>query len=239
MELQGETVIAAPRERVWSALNDPDVLRRCIDGVESLDRVGDNRFEGKLNAKVGPVRASFTGGVTLENLDPPNGYKLTGEGKGGVAGFAKGSADVRLADETLPDGTTGTRLTYVARSTVGGKLAQLGTRLIEGTARGYAETFFARLKEIVEAPAVEPASPAGPTGAATADEPAANLGIGSDTGEAVAASAAGLGTTTAPAGPTPRAETPDADDKAGIPPLVWGGALTLLLILFLWYMLAE
>jgi carbon monoxide dehydrogenase subunit G len=234
MELQGETLIAAPRERVWVALNNPDVLRRCIDGVESLDKVADNRFEGKLNAKVGPVRASFTGGVDLQDLDPPNSYTIVGEGKGGVAGFAKGSADVKLADEALADGGTGTRLTYVARSTVGGKLAQLGARLIEGTARSYAETFFARLKAEVEAPAPPPAfAPAG------FEETPANLGIGSDTGEAVAANVAEIPTTMAPEGPLPPMATADADDRAGIPPIVWGGALTLLLILFTWFMLAQ
>jgi carbon monoxide dehydrogenase subunit G len=221
MELRGETSIAAPRERVWAALNDPAVLSRCIDGVESLEKVGDNRFEGKLNAKVGPVRASFTGGVDLLNLDPPNGYTIAGEGKGGVAGFAKGSADVTLAEATMPDGSTGTLLSYVARSTVGGKLAQLGARLIEGTARGYAETFFARLKAEVEgrAPEAAGASP--------------NLGIGSDTGEAVAANAAEM-----------LEEAPDAppastDTGKGVPPLVWGGLLTLLLVVFTWLMLAT
>lgn len=220
MELQGETLIAAPRERVWAALNDPDVLARCIDGVESLEKVGDSRFEGKLNAKVGPVRASFTGGVDLQNLDPPNGYTITGEGKGGVAGFAKGSADVSLADEALEDGSIGTRLRYVARSTVGGKLAQLGARLIEGTARGYAESFFAKLKAEVEGPAL-------------AEQPTpANLGIGSDTGDAVAAAAGEIDTSAA-------APSVVADDGKGIPPIVWGGALTLLLVLFIWFMLAT
>ena len=152
MELKGETQIAAPREAVWAALNDPEVLARCIDGVESLVRDGENRFQGKLNAKVGPVRATFTGAVTLENLDPPNGYTLVGEGKGGVAGFAKGSAQVSLSDATLADGTPATLLTYHAKSTVGGKLAQLGARLIEGTAKAYAESFFARLKLELEGP---------------------------------------------------------------------------------------
>ncbi|MDO9487455.1 MAG: carbon monoxide dehydrogenase subunit G [Sphingomonadaceae bacterium] len=170
MDLQGETLISAPRERVWAALNDPIVLARCIDGVESLDKVGDSRFEGKLNAKVGPVRASFTGGVDLLNLDPPNGYTISGEGKGGVAGFAKGSADVKLVDEAMPDGSLGTRLSYVARSTVGGKLAQLGARLIEGTARGYAESFFAKLKAEVEAPLPDDApAPVAPSAEAKRD----------------------------------------------------------------------
>ena len=206
MELQGETLIAAPRERVWAALNDPEVLARCIDGVESLSKVGDSRFEGKLNAKVGPVRASFTGGVDLQNLDPPNGYTIAGEGKGGVAGFAKGSADVKLVDETLPDGSTGTRLTYLARSTVGGKLAQLGARLIEGTARGYAESFFAKLKAEVEGPAPVDEAATANAGAITT-LPAASGGI--------------------------------RDHRKGFPRIVWAGALALVLVLFIWLMLAT
>lgn len=214
MELQGETLIAAPRERVWAALNDPEVLRRCIDGVESLEKVGDNRFEGKLNAKVGPVRASFTGGVDLQDLDPPNRYTIVGEGKGGVAGFAKGSAEVNLADETLPDGATGTRLAYVARSTVGGKLAQLGARLIEGTARGYAETFFARLKAEVEAPAEA-------TDGATA-----------------AVDVAEIPTTLAADGPTPPMATRGTDGRSGAAPVVWTAAL-LLIALLAWFMLSA
>jgi carbon monoxide dehydrogenase subunit G len=232
MEIQGDTLIAAPRERVWAALNDPAVLARCIEGVESLEKVGDSRFEGKLNAKVGPVRASFTGGVDLQNLNPPTSYTLAGEGKGGVAGFAKGAADVTLTEEALPDGGAGTRLAYVARSTVGGKLAQLGARLVEGTARSYAETFFARLKAEVEGPVI--AADATPA-AADAATPA-NLAIGSDTGEAVAANAAEIVGDSVLEPPSFAA--PDADDGKGIPPLVWGGALTLLLVLFTWLMLA-
>ncbi len=154
MELKGETLIAAPRQAVWQALNDPAVLARCIDGVESLTKAGDDRFDGVLNARVGPVRARFTGAVTLSDLDPPNGYTISGEGKGGVAGFARGSAKVRLADE---DG--GTRLSYDVSSNVGGKLAQLGSRLIEGAARGYADSFFARLKAELEQPAAAASPP--------------------------------------------------------------------------------
>ncbi|BBE35830.1 CoxG family protein [Sphingosinicella microcystinivorans] len=145
MELNGETLIAAPRERVWAALNDPDVLAACIEGVERLERAGENRFEGTMNAKVGPVRAKFTGAVELSEIDAPNAYVISGEGKGGVAGFAKGKASVRLED--APDGT---RLAWQASSTVGGKLAQLGARLIEGTAKAYAESFFAAFKSRVE-----------------------------------------------------------------------------------------
>ena len=152
MQLTGEVTIAAPRDRVWAALNNPDVLARCIEGVESLTRVagdGGDRFEGKMNAKVGPVRATFTGQVTLTDVVEPESYVLVGEGKGGVAGFAKGQAAVTLqaiaAAETL--------LRYDVTSSVGGKLAQLGARLIEGTAKGYATSFFARLKDELETPA--------------------------------------------------------------------------------------
>jgi carbon monoxide dehydrogenase subunit G len=155
MELKGEVRIEAPRERVWAALNDPDILARSIDGVERLEAVGDNRFEGSLKAKVGPVRATFSGTVALSNLDPPNGYTLSGEGSGGVAGFAKGSADVTLEDA----GDGATLLRYLARSQVGGKLAQLGSRLVEGAAKGYADSFFQNFRAIVEAPA-EAAPPA-------------------------------------------------------------------------------
>jgi carbon monoxide dehydrogenase subunit G len=155
VELTGESFLAAPRSAVWAALNDPAVLARCIDGVETLtsttDASGATRFDGKMNARVGPVRATFAGGVTLTEVDAPNRYVLVGEGKGGVAGFAKGSAEVRLSDATV-DGRTGTQLDYTVSSSVGGKLAQLGARLIEGTARGYAETFFARLKAEIETP---------------------------------------------------------------------------------------
>ena len=157
MELKGETRIEATRQTVWDALCDPAILARCIDGVERLDAVGENRFEGALNAKVGPVKARFAGEVELTEMDPPNRYVLVGEGKGGVAGFAKGSAEVVLSDA---DGNA-TLLSYVAKAQVGGKLAQLGTRLIEGTAKGYATSFFERFKQEVEGPAPEeqPAAP--------------------------------------------------------------------------------
>lgn len=154
MELNGETLIAAPRERVWAALNDPEVLAACIDGVERLERAGENRFEGTMNAKVGPVRAKFTGAVELSEIDAPNAYVISGEGKGGVAGFAKGKASVRLED--APGGT---RLAWQASSTVGGKLAQLGARLIEGTANAYAESFFSAFKARVESDGAAESAP--------------------------------------------------------------------------------
>ncbi|MEY2884339.1 MAG: hypothetical protein RL490_2063 [Pseudomonadota bacterium] len=155
MELNGDVAIAAPRARVWAALNDPDTLARCIEGVESLVRVAGpdgERLEGKMNAKVGPVRATFAGHVTLMDVVAPERYRLVGEGKGGVAGFAKGEAAVALA-ETGPNATL---LSYKVTSSVGGKLAQLGARLIEGTAKGYATSFFERLKEEIEVPETAP-----------------------------------------------------------------------------------
>lgn len=155
MEIAGETRIAAPRQRVWEALNDITLLARCIDGVESFEAVGENRFAGRMAAKVGPVRATFAGTIELQNLDPPNGYTLSGEGKGGAAGFAKGSADVRLAE----DGPDTTILSYTARAATGGKLAQLGARLLEGTARQMADKFFAALKAEIEVPVALPEAP--------------------------------------------------------------------------------
>lgn len=153
MDLAGSVEIASPRSRLWAALNDPDVLARCIDGVERLTRSeGDAPvFDGEMQAKVGPVRARFAGTVRLEDIVAPERYRLVGEGKGGVAGFAKGSADVVLT-ELAP---AKTRLDYVVKAQVGGKLAQLGARLIEGAARQYAEGFFAKLKAEVEAPHID------------------------------------------------------------------------------------
>lgn len=168
MELSGEYRIPAPREAVWKALNDPDVLKQCIPGCESVEKTSDTEFNAKVRAKVGPVSAAFTGKVTLSDLDPPNGYKISGEGQGGVAGFARGGADVRLRpDETGTD----TILTYTVQANVGGKIAQIGSRLIEGTARSMAEQFFTKLSQIASQgqPAMEP----GIAAAATSAPPAA------------------------------------------------------------------
>ncbi|MGE0256520.1 MAG: carbon monoxide dehydrogenase subunit G [Alphaproteobacteria bacterium] len=159
MEMSGEYRIAASREVVWAALNDPEILRQAIPGCDSIDKTSDTDMTAKVTAKVGPVRASFEGKVTLSDLDPPNGYRISGEGKGGPAGFAKGGANVRL--EADGDGTL---LKYDVDATVGGKLAQLGARLIDGTARKMAADFFARFGEIVAAQAAAgaPAAAAAP-----------------------------------------------------------------------------
>ncbi|MHA1566561.1 MAG: SRPBCC family protein, partial [Alphaproteobacteria bacterium] len=137
MDMTGEYRIAASREAVWEALNDPEVLKQCIPGCESVDKTSDTTFSAKVTAKVGPVKAKFSGDVTLSDLDPPNGYRISGEGKGGPAGFAKGGATVKLEE----DGD-GTLLKYEVKATVGGKLAQIGSRLIDATARKMATEFF-------------------------------------------------------------------------------------------------
>lgn len=137
MEMTGEFRIPAPQEKVWDALNDADVLRQAIPGAESVEKVSDTEFSAVAKAKVGPVSAKFKGNVTLSDIDAPNGYTITGEGSGGAAGFAKGSAVVRLT----PDGD-GTILAYEVKATVGGKLAQVGQRFIDSTAKKMADEFF-------------------------------------------------------------------------------------------------
>jgi carbon monoxide dehydrogenase subunit G len=148
MDMTGEQRIPAPRQRVWEALNDPTILQQCIPGCEEIEQTTPTQWAAKVRAKVGPVSASFKGKVTLSDLDPPNGYKITGEGTGGAAGFAKGGAAVRLSD----DGA-GTILAYTVNAQVGGKLAQIGSRLIDGTARKMADDFFTRFAAIVGGPA--------------------------------------------------------------------------------------
>ena len=150
MDMSGEYVIAAPRQAVWEALNDPEILKQCIPGCESVDKTSDTSFEAKVTAKVGPVRAKFSGKVNMYDIDPPNGYTISGEGTGGAAGFAKGGAKVTLSDD--PEGT---KLEYSVDATVGGKLAQIGSRLIDSTAKKMANDFFGKFAELVAASAEE------------------------------------------------------------------------------------
>jgi len=145
MEMSGEYRIAAPRAKVWAALNDPAILKVSIPGCQELTRLSDTDMSAVVQAKVGMVRATFTGAVILSNLNPPNSYTITGEGKGGVAGFAKGGADVTLVEE----GPNTTLLKYTAQGLVGGKLAQIGARLIDATAKQMADQFFAKFAEKV------------------------------------------------------------------------------------------
>jgi uncharacterized protein len=157
MEMTGEFTIPAPRERVWQALNDPEILKQAIPGCQSIEKVSDTEFTAKVRAKVGPVSANFGGKVNLSDLDPPKAYTISGEGSGGVAGFAKGSAKVRL-DE---DGGETTVLHYEVQAHVGGKLAQIGSRLIDATSRKMAEDFFGRFVAAVSPPAAGNGSEAG------------------------------------------------------------------------------
>ncbi|MBV8393788.1 MAG: carbon monoxide dehydrogenase subunit G [Alphaproteobacteria bacterium] len=150
MEIKGEYKIAAPRDKVFAALNDQEVLKACIPGCESLDKLSDTEMTAKVRLRIGPVSAAFSGKVTLSDIDPPNGYKITGEGQGGVAGFAKGGADVKLSDDA-----GATVLTYNVDAQVGGKIAQVGARLIAGTSKKLADQFFGKFAEMVGAPPPE------------------------------------------------------------------------------------
>jgi carbon monoxide dehydrogenase subunit G len=139
MEMHGELRIPAPRAEVWEKLNDAETLKSCIPGCETVEKTSDTEFTAKVVARVGPVKATFSGKVTLTDLDPPAGYTITGEGTGGVAGFAKGSAKVALDDVGAE-----TVLRYGVQAQVGGKLAQIGSRLIDATSRKMADEFFSR-----------------------------------------------------------------------------------------------
>ena len=208
MEMTGEYTIPAPREKVWDALNDPEVLAACIPGCQELNKDSDTELSATVKSKVGPVSATFKGKVTLSEIDPPNGYKISGEGTGGVAGFAKGGAEVKLVDA---DG--GTTLTYVATAQVGGKLAQIGSRLIDSTAKKMANEFFGKFAEEVGGDAGPAETPAEPAPAA---EPAEE--------------------TPAPAAPEKPAEAASpapAESGGGISPAVWVGGLIVAVIVVL------
>ena len=160
MDMTGQYRIPAPREQVWAALNDPATLKASLPGCQSLEKLSDREFAAVVVAKVGPVQAKFNGNVTLSNLNPPESYRISGEGKGGAAGFAKGGADVMLIEEGEV-----TVLTYNAKADVGGKLAQLGSRLIDGTAKKMADEFFDNFSKQVAGPAPAPAPEPAPEAA--------------------------------------------------------------------------
>ena len=145
MELTGTRTIAADRATVWAALNDPEVLKACIPGCQELTGSAEEGFEATVVQKVGPVKATFRGAVTLEDVNAPVSYRIVGEGKGGAAGFAKGDAAVTLAE--VPEGT---ELSYTVDAKVGGKLAQLGSRIVDGFAKKMADKFFEDFKDQVE-----------------------------------------------------------------------------------------
>jgi len=168
MDMTGEFRIPAPRQRVWEGLNDPQILKECIPGCQTIEKVSDTEFAAKVLAQVGPVKANFAGKVTLSDLDPPQSYTIAGEGSGGVAGFAKGSAKVNLAE----DGSA-TLLHYTVQAHVGGKLAQIGSRLIDSVARKMAENFFTRFVAAIAPEQPAEAAEAAPEAAVAATEVAA------------------------------------------------------------------
>ena len=171
MELQGERLIPASVDATWAALNDPETLKACIAGCESLERTGDDAFAAVVAVKVGPVSARFKGNLKMTDVQAPNRYTINFDGQGGIAGFGKGSADVVLT----PEGEAQTKLAYAARAQVGGKLAQVGSRLVDAAASKIAEDFFKRFEAELQsrrpaaapaaaAPAVRPREPAGSLG---------------------------------------------------------------------------
>ena len=202
MDMKGEYRIEAPRQTVWEALNDPEILKQAIPGCEEIVKSSDTEMTAKVTAKVGPVKAKFQGNVTLSDINPPESYTISGEGKGGAAGFAKGGAKVNLAE----DGDA-TVLNYEVHANVGGKLAQLGSRLIDGTAKKMADDFFGNFVNLVGAPA--PA--AEPVAAPAAEAPAA-----------------------APAAATAPPPTAEPKPAKGLSPVTWvSGIVVLILILLL------
>jgi uncharacterized protein len=146
MEMIGEQLIPAPQQQTWDALNDPEMLKQCVPGCESIEPLGDNQYQVLMVARVGPVSAKFKGKLSLSDIQPPNSYAIAFEGQGGAAGFAKGGARVRLS----PEGGS-TRLSYEAKANVGGKLAQIGSRLVDAAARKVADDFFRNFNEKVAA----------------------------------------------------------------------------------------
>lgn len=176
MRMTGDQRIAAPRGRVWAALNDTDVLKQCIPGCQSLDKESDDRLRATVGIKVGPIGARFSGAVTLSDIDPPNGYTITGEGQGGAAGFAKGAAKVRLTEDA-----GATILAYEVDVQVGGRLAQLGGAILDTTAKQLAGSFFRRFGEIVAAapePAAQATAAAAPSAAAGEAQGRAQAAVG-------------------------------------------------------------
>jgi len=205
MEFQGRYLIPAAPELVWAGLNDPEILKACIPGCEEISKTSPTDFLATATLKIGPVKARFKGKVTLSELDPPTRCVLSGEGQGGMAGFAKGNAEVFLSQEG-----SGTSLSYAAHATVGGKLAQIGQRLIDGAAKQIADDFFGRFAAVLSAAAAETAP----------------LESGTDGGRAMEAENASLA----------HAQSEAVPRREGVSPEIWVvgliGVVVILLLLF-------
>ncbi len=214
MELTGEHTIQADRQKVWESLNDPEILKQCIPGCEEIEQSDENEFSAKVKAKVGPVNSRFSGKVTLSNLNPPESYTISGEGSGGAAGFAKGGADVHLEEIDASQ----TKLSYKVDAQVGGKLAQLGQRLIQSTANKYAKQFFDKFEQIVGEGAAADAADADAAAAevtqSTPQGGAAAAGGEAAKAESDAAHAAALAAGTYPETPGENAQTAQVDQQA-------------------------
>ncbi len=225
MKMNGEFRVPTDRETVWRALNDPEVLKECLPGCQEIEKTSDTEMTATLVIKVGPVKATFAGGVTLSDIDPPNGYTLSGQGQGGAAGFASGEAKVRLVAD---DGAT--LLQYECDAKVGGKLAQIGSRLIDSTAKKLAKQFFDSLAEklgggeepdaeaepVPEAEAAAPAPPADP--APAEPDPAATP-----------ADAPQEGAPDGAAGPA----LPPAAQRKGLPTMAWATAVVVVAVVLI------
>jgi len=231
MDMSGEYRIPAPRQRVWEALNDPEVLKAAIPGCEELNKVSENELEAKVKAKVGPVNAKFGGKVELSNLNPPESYTISGSGSGGSAGFAKGGADVRLAEDNGE-----TILRYDAKAEVGGKLAQIGSRLVQGTAKKMADQFFSKFTEIVgdsakvetAAKAAEAERVAAPAGAEGAEPERAAAPMSEPQPQREAKPEARRESKPEPARPSPTASTGEGPNW-----WLWGGGAVVVLIILI------
>lgn len=210
MKMNGEFRVPTDRETVWRALNDPEVLKQCLPGCQEIEKTSETEMTATLTIRVGPVKATFAGGVTLSDIDPPNGYTLAGQGQGGTAGFASGEAKVQL----IEDGD-GTVVRYECDAKVGGKLAQIGSRLIDSTAKKLAKQFFDSLAEQLGGGAEE-----ADAGAADASPDAAAPPEADAPAESAAAE------DTAPA-------LPPAKQRMGLPTALWAGAVVVVVVVLI------